>query len=91
MLSGLIQRCRDYQIRQVLPDSASGACYYRLQTALQPIAEAMDDVSSANMERLKNAGTAIVQTHSPAFQQLCMQLGPGGARLAAATSPPRTG
>lgn len=82
-----VQDTVDYQLREVLPDSAGGVCYYRLQCPLPPEAEPMDDTSGVNMQRLKGAGAAILESHGPGIQQLCMQLGPvGGPRLAAATS-----
>lgn len=85
-----VQDTVDYQLKQVLPDASTGVCYYRLQCPLTPDAEAMDDTSSANMDRLKSAGEAIVAAHTPAFQQLAMQLG-SGPKLAAGPTPTPAG
>jgi patatin-like phospholipase/acyl hydrolase len=64
----------DYQLAQVLPAASGKVSYFRLQCALDRNTEAMDDVSPANLARLRATGEKLVADQQAAITALCAEL-----------------
>jgi patatin-like phospholipase/acyl hydrolase len=70
-----VSRTVDYQLRQLLPDSA-GQCrrYYRFQTTLDVSNHSMDNASPENITALKALAHNLVESESSNLETLCEKL-----------------
>jgi len=70
-----VSKTVDYQLRQLLPDTA-GHCqrYYRFQTTLDGRNHRLDNASPANITALKALGYELVEAKSDDLDKICDEL-----------------
>jgi patatin-like phospholipase/acyl hydrolase len=65
----------DYQLRHLLPTSQEGIQrYYRFETELSGVSNALDDISAQNIEGLKNLAHQMIENNDVLIDQLVEQL-----------------